>query len=504
MSARPRAAFAALGAAWAVAWVAAAAGLAPIHDETYYWTWSRALAVRYFDHPPGVAWVLAASTRLLGDGRLGLRAPSAIAVIGVLLATAWTTRALLRGTARESSAPGAARLAVLLLLGAPMFAVGYVPGTHDVLLGAAMALGAALVVRALQDRRWAPLAALVLVAAVLIKHAAAVIALGVVGGLACTTLGRARLAYAGTWVGVGLGLLALVPWLAAELQAGGGSIAFQADHVLDYAPPRPLLGVPLAVGSIAGTLGPVAGLSIWWAALDGLRRRGAAGGGGGELAAAAGAALGGGALALLVACVLTVVMGSGEANWPMPALALSAPLIALWIDARPRVARLAVPAAWVLAVLMIALLTHTASPWLPWRISKDPTLRGAGMDVIAAATREAAEVHGARLVVTRRYQPASLLRYHLRDAWPVLELGNPRRRSQYDVWPRPPACAGDAVVWVSTERGPPPELTAVELAPAAKVWRPARPGGQGIDAWWVHPLRLTADVAGAACAPRAP
>lgn len=44
-----------------------------IEDEAHYWEWSRHLALSYYSKGPGVAWVIAASTALLGDTELGVR-----------------------------------------------------------------------------------------------------------------------------------------------------------------------------------------------------------------------------------------------------------------------------------------------------------------------------------------------------------------------------------------------------------------------------------------------
>lgn len=51
-------------------------------DEAYFWEWSRHLALGYHDHPPLVAWAIAASTALLGSTELGVRAPSLLALAG--------------------------------------------------------------------------------------------------------------------------------------------------------------------------------------------------------------------------------------------------------------------------------------------------------------------------------------------------------------------------------------------------------------------------------------
>ena len=451
---------------FAVAWVFAAIGLPPIEDETYYWAWSRAPALTYFDHPPGIAWVMTLSTRALGDGVLGLRAPSAVAVATILAFTVLTARAL---RAR-------ADLAILILLGAPMFTVGYVPGTHDVLLGAAAALAAYAIVA--YPRGTA--AAFLLTVSLLLKHAAAVIALGALLGVASTRDGRAALRHWRPWAGLALGLLVVSPWIYADL-TNGESIAFQATHVFAYGKIRGPVALPLAIGSTLLTLGPVGGAAIWLATLDTLKDR----------ENMARSALAGGALAILAACVVAVWAGSGEANWPMPALAFSAPLLAAWIGDRPRVERVARPAAWLTAVIGLLLMVHAGHPL--FHHPRDPTLRGAGFDAIADRASALATEHHAKMIVTTRYQAASLVRYHTRDAHPVLELGNKRRKSQYDLWPRPPVCAGEAYVWVGPSPGPPPELGGESLAEPIAIRRRRTPDSPVIDTWWAHALRAERD-----------
>jgi dolichol-phosphate mannosyltransferase len=43
-------------------------------EETYYWNYARHLDIGYLDHPPMVAWLIAAGTRLFGTGEFGVRA----------------------------------------------------------------------------------------------------------------------------------------------------------------------------------------------------------------------------------------------------------------------------------------------------------------------------------------------------------------------------------------------------------------------------------------------
>ena len=65
--------------------LAAKAGL--VADEAYYWIWSLHPQMSYFDHPPGIAWAIAAFTHLFGTNRLGVRMPALLisAAISFLL-----------------------------------------------------------------------------------------------------------------------------------------------------------------------------------------------------------------------------------------------------------------------------------------------------------------------------------------------------------------------------------------------------------------------------------
>jgi 4-amino-4-deoxy-L-arabinose transferase-like glycosyltransferase len=50
------------------------AGLTPLsYDEAYYWLWSKHLAAGYLDHPPLIAFLIAAGTALFGDTSWGVR-----------------------------------------------------------------------------------------------------------------------------------------------------------------------------------------------------------------------------------------------------------------------------------------------------------------------------------------------------------------------------------------------------------------------------------------------
>jgi 4-amino-4-deoxy-L-arabinose transferase-like glycosyltransferase len=62
-----------------------------VPDEAVYWSWSRHLALGYFDHPPMIAWINWVFSHLIGSNELGVRLPVtllALGAIAVIVATA--------------------------------------------------------------------------------------------------------------------------------------------------------------------------------------------------------------------------------------------------------------------------------------------------------------------------------------------------------------------------------------------------------------------------------
>jgi hypothetical protein len=63
-------------------WVDARFPLVP--DETVYWSWSRHLALGYFDHPPMIAWINWIFSHLIGSTELGVRFPTSLMMVGAV------------------------------------------------------------------------------------------------------------------------------------------------------------------------------------------------------------------------------------------------------------------------------------------------------------------------------------------------------------------------------------------------------------------------------------
>ncbi len=86
-------------------------------DETYYWTWSKALAAGYLDHPPMVALWIRTGTALAGDDRLGVRLLAPLSALFGSLLLAFAARDLL-GLGRERAIAAAVLLNATLMVGA--------------------------------------------------------------------------------------------------------------------------------------------------------------------------------------------------------------------------------------------------------------------------------------------------------------------------------------------------------------------------------------------------
>lgn len=67
-----------------IAHVFLAVTIPPAEDELYYWTWTQHLAGSYFDHPPMVAWWIFLTTKILGNGLLGIRFSAILAHLFIL------------------------------------------------------------------------------------------------------------------------------------------------------------------------------------------------------------------------------------------------------------------------------------------------------------------------------------------------------------------------------------------------------------------------------------
>src|SRR5262245_10747552 len=93
--------------ATAAARLFAAVFLPVLLEEAYHWCYADRLDFGYYDHPPMIAWMIAAGRLLFGDTALGIRLLPLLASVGTTWAVGWI--------ARRIHGPVAARWSVILL-----------------------------------------------------------------------------------------------------------------------------------------------------------------------------------------------------------------------------------------------------------------------------------------------------------------------------------------------------------------------------------------------------
>jgi len=124
----------------------AVADLPLFFDEAYYFDWSRTLELGYYSKPPLIAWVIAATTSLCGEGELCVRTPA-------LLAHPFTAFGLfLVGRRLYGSRVGG--LTALIYITLPMVSLSSWIMSTDALLLLFWTYGLWFLVRALEDDRW--------------------------------------------------------------------------------------------------------------------------------------------------------------------------------------------------------------------------------------------------------------------------------------------------------------------------------------------------------------
>ena len=113
------------------AWRTAQLFLSPLElypDEAQYWLWSRTLDWGYFSKPPVIAWAIAASTALGGDGEAWVRLPAplfhAVAAAGLAMAarTLFDARTAVLAAAVYLLMPGVALSSQVIATDAPLLA----------------------------------------------------------------------------------------------------------------------------------------------------------------------------------------------------------------------------------------------------------------------------------------------------------------------------------------------------------------------------------------------
>ena len=374
-------------------------------DEAYYWAWSQRLDWSYFDHPPAVAWLIAASTAVLGDTPRAVRLPFA------LLAGLLPLQVAALSPARH------ARTAGLLTLSAPIFGLMAVFSSPDLPL-----ICAALAVARAEPRgpRSRPAQSVVV---------GALWGLALLCKLPAVLLGLALLPRAARRGALDVGAIVL-----AALAVSAPVWIFNLNHDLVmlrfhlvWRHVRPLGPVPGVAAFVGGVAALGLALPLGLVAARGHRgwmwRMG---------------------LAWLAVFSVSAVRTRALPHWSAPGLAMLAPAAAARLSGRPRVRIVAITLG---LGLTLAVYGQAATGLLPLPPALDPTREMKGWAEIGAALDEERVALGPQAwLLSTRYQTAAQAAWALRGRVPVDRLGG--RPDQFDLWRTADGGRGrDAVVF---------------------------------------------------------
>lgn len=420
-------------------------------DEAYYWQWSRHLDWGFHDHPPMIAYLIAAGTRFAGANEFGIR------LLPTLLASA-TIWLVFRLATRVAGSTRAGLWAAGTFAAAPMMASGSVLATPDAPLVFFWTATIAAAWRAVETGRlsaWLTAGA-AMGLGFISKYPMAILAVALAVALPLSRPGRRALRTPGPWASAGLAFAVCLPHLSWLIEQDWAPVRFQLQHGLE--------AKGSGIAGIAGlgrfltlqlvVMSPPLFLLTMTALWNGCVRT------------ARGLRLEDpGPSLLAVPALLTFLLfagaslsSPGSANWTAPAypalLALLGAMAVSWAGWRKAIAGISIALAAALS-----LYAHVESAWPivpytkgPWLMVRDRT--GFARWVDSLRSSKGAEGRAA-LVLAKDYRTASALAFYLPDH---PETGAPFERgsgAQYRAWQeRVPIAGGKAWYFTNAENDP--------------------------------------------------
>lgn len=404
-------------ALWALLFIPAvihlwlAARLPLTEDEAYYRLWAVAPALSYYDHPPMVAWMMAAGRWLIGDTALGLRLAS-------VLATMLSTLALYR-TAHLLLGPREALIATVFAASMPLLAVGAIVTTPDMPSVLFYVLGgwALAELHASRKGNWWLAAGLFAGLGLLSKYTNFFFGIAILAWLLSAKRNWHWFAAWQLYAGGVLALAMFAPVIVWNVNHDWASFSKQFGRIADIDGFKVIWQLELW-GALVLLAGPVLFVLVVRGALVSLRHWKATGDPAPGLL-----------LSLTVPLVLYFSLhalhGRVLPNWLAPAYPYFALLAAAGVTsisaspARTRWVRLAIATS---AALMVLVYSHAIEPFYINATVKDPTHQLRGWPDFAADVEKAAVEARAAYIATTSYGTTGQLEFYLGRRWPVLQL----------------------------------------------------------------------------------
>jgi 4-amino-4-deoxy-L-arabinose transferase-like glycosyltransferase len=364
-------------------------------DEAQYWTWAQALDLGYFSKPPLIAWIIAGTTGLFGDGAFGVRAaaPLCHAVAALFIGLA----------GRELAGPRIGGLSMLAYATLPAVSFSSLIISTDAPLMAcwAAALWAFLRLLATQRLGWAVATGVAIAVGFNAKYAMGFFLLSAGLYVLFTPQARWLLRRPHGVVVLVLGVAGLGPNLIWNIRNDWATVGHTAENASWQGPLfHPDSGIEFVAAQF-GVFGPILFVALGALAVLWIRGRAAA-----EIRL----------LLLFAVPVLALItvqafLSRAHANWAATAyvaasvaamLALAAPQFRNWL--RASLALHGIVAVGGCLVVMLA----DVLPWPEW-LDPFPRLRGWEAAATAVEARVAEEGGGRMVVADDRMLLASLI-----------------------------------------------------------------------------------------------
>ena len=393
-------------------------------DEAYYWTWSKENVLSFLDHPPMIAWFIRAGTAIFGDTAFGVR------FFGIVAMT--VTQLLLADMVRRVTQDLRAMVFAVLMPEAALYygllMAKVAPDVAMIPFAVAMLWSLVRLVES-DNPRWWLAAGLFAGLALLSKLTVVMLVPGILAFMLVPDWRGRWLRSPYPWLAVGIAFVVSSPVLIWNIGHDFESFRFQfVRAATNNAPSLRTVGdfLGLQFGQVGLILFPVILSAVVVTAWRGYRR--------------------GDAVAVLLStCVLvpfgyflwkSLTLRIGD-TWPMfiwpaaiAAAAINVPMLRRE-NASPRMIRAGV--SWSIAAIgagiplvMLVFLYCVASPWN--LIGKNDPIGGeAGYAGLADRSLIEMQNAGATWIATSDYRTYAMLRWHLKDKVPVIQL-NERAR----------------------------------------------------------------------------
>jgi 4-amino-4-deoxy-L-arabinose transferase-like glycosyltransferase len=411
-------------------------------DEAFYWEWSRHLAPGYLDHPPAIAWLLRASTAMLGNTRLAVHLVPAALLACTSLAV-WTLTRELFG--RDDTAAVAAALFNAI----PAFAAGGLLAAPDGPLGLAWMMTLVWAWRAANARggpgwlwtgMWLGLA-------LDSKYTAAALGVSIALWLVVEPRDRAWLRRSGPYAAGAVAALLFAPVVWWNATHAWASFRFLLERLGGSSGPT----APVFLGIELVYFGPLLLPWLVWA-LAVAWRRGIAGDRAWLFLAASGAPV-------MVAAVVASSVGVAKGHWAAPGFIAATVALAALLTERPWTARgrgwRIGAGAGIASALLVTGLAHAlpelSDRLLPPRL--DPTVDYYGWSAAAAQITAVARQQTRRpyFMASDRYQVLAQFDFSTGGRYPAATVTG---LDQYAFWTRWSELRGRDALFIRDGRYP--------------------------------------------------